>query len=219
MAYFSFEELSITSGRDLVWLADEDYAKFAHGKTVEMVDSRRQLVIVLPVQKESRFLEFDPSGDINWFISNARFGNARDGTLWPDCEGGSLREVLEAAVSQLSDHIPPVSLDSVLNHENRYFVWHDPPTDLFEKTIQENSDFVGMTTECGCGVPGCSAEYAWIKNDVCMFYLSVVAVGWNRIELLPFRIDRKLSAETPNFVRRPCNVLVPMKTKPMPLPD
>jgi hypothetical protein len=56
--------------------------------------------------------------------------------------------------------------------------------------LMKEGNFSGRVYICGCDIAGCGSQYAWFRNDVCLFYLNMASAGTWFIELFPFRLKR-----------------------------
>lgn len=63
----------------------------------------------------------------------------------------------------------------------------DEPT---KTRILAEGGISGRISLCGCLIPDCNSKYAWIQQDICLFYLSISGAGAEFMKLLPFRIKR-----------------------------
>lgn len=63
----------------------------------------------------------------------------------------------------------------------------DEPT---QTRILAEGGISGRISLCGCLIPDCNSQYAWIRQDTCLFSLSISGAGDEFMELFPFRIKR-----------------------------
>ncbi len=145
---------------------------------------------------EHYLYSFDPIKSIIPFLKNSTLGfyhNQND----PKLVLGLNRNIYEILLGWLSDElILKLPYFESLNEDS--FKTDIPPP--LESKILQYRDFDGRIGGCGAKgdiyknvsymyvEPGCSSEFAWIKDGVCNFYLHTSCTSPDKISFFPFQL-------------------------------
>ncbi len=146
------------------------------------------LCIAFDRSRSNYFFEFEPKVDLETFLENSRIVriSMQEGAFLSLICGVSIKELLPVCSKGSSDSSPIFRLEKLKGDDDAPL--HDFVTDEAIQALAAGNTFCGMIACCGCGEPGCGAEYVWIENGACLFYLKIVSAGIVEVKLMPFKI-------------------------------
>ena len=83
--------------------------------------------------------------------------------------------------------IERVSINDMSEHASLTPLRHVPVPESMQELVHEK-EFRGKITVCSCGEEGCGAEYAWIRDSVCIVLFKADEY-LQEVSLYPFRIE------------------------------
>jgi len=136
-------------------------------------------------EKELSLL-YNTEDTINYYLKQARIICVKDGEM-NLLSTKSLREMVFAekqnAVYEKRykfDDISQISGGTCIQPQDLQKNLHD---------IKLTGNLTGMVVCCNCGIPNCSAQYAWIEDRCCYVLIDCIGSNVMKIDFFPFRID------------------------------
>ncbi len=130
--------------------------------------------------------ELDPETDLDAFLESSRLIRYRPAQGCIElADAQPLRQVLLEGLQHLDR--AKMSRPWDLRRLKR---WLRPNVivDSAWQTIRTAGRFYGQLAICHCTIPGCSAMYAWIEENVCLLSVRIDAIKIAKVRLFPFAI-------------------------------
>jgi hypothetical protein len=190
-------------GDNLVMLEDENFDRLLAGHTLELASHASSasnkklrlepLLLAYPRRAMVQPCRYDRSNacecesQFERFLRTARFAREVTGSVEP-------RQIRATQPPTLHDWLENELMTgrrgaryAQLNHNLDGGI-HDSLYSDVAPLLLDQREVKGPISECGCGEPGCSSEYAWFADGVCLCLLRIVAAGMRTVELFPFDV-------------------------------
>lgn len=146
---------------------------------------------------------FRPDGDFRTFLGNSRLATveAENGMTVRLASPESVMALLETAwqTGQRGRELRQLSHGLQDGYMDRDRI-QEEMLDEAHHELASTGNLFGPIAMCGCGVPGCGSEYAWILDRTCLCHTRLSGCSLREIEFFPFEV--LASWRDPRWVQR-----------------